>query len=685
MAGARDIRAGGAFVEFSLEKSALMKGLRTVEAELNRFGRKATEIGTRLAGLGTSITAPFIASAKVFASFGDSLDKAASRTGVTVEALSELGFAAEQSGSNFTELESGVRRLQRSINDLGKGLSTPVQAFSDLGLSFADLQSLSPEDQLKAVADGLAAIPDPTKRAATAMQVFGRAGQRLLPLFADGAQGMEKLQRQARELGFTIGRSSAKEAAKLTDTMNILTTSLQRVAFALGEAVSPEIRKFAERAAEASKGLQNVVRDNEDLARGNLKLGATLTGLGGTILGVGIAARGLSFALGGLRLALNPALLIPAGLTAGLAGIVGYFNDGKVAGIDFGGAVLGIADNLRILDKVAKETSQSLKLEDAADAVKRTTTEAIRAAQKLQEAAGTDAEQEARREAIRAIEDQIAAMRRLRKAEERLGIGSTDAIIPREGAQPLFAGTIRDRTIRKLEKQLAKEQELLKKVTEAPAEARSVTTSPLAKFADQIADTLRKAAANYVAARDEFDFELGQFLGDAQDAQIGDINRSADLLKRQADKLGLLSAELSRQIDDAVKREVGQITGGGNRSLQDEIDRLRVELGTTGVDRQRELLKLEQSQRLRDARQNGEDPNKIRELFRLRFAKLQEGLNDIGVRRDITRGVTNSGAIQALKSTALTRGEQAIVAAIKEQTKVVADQYRGGEEVVLLR
>jgi hypothetical protein len=41
------------------------------------------------------------------------------RTGVSVEALSELGFAAEQSGADLATLEAGLRRMSRVIKDGG--------------------------------------------------------------------------------------------------------------------------------------------------------------------------------------------------------------------------------------------------------------------------------------------------------------------------------------------------------------------------------------------------------------------------------------------------------------------------------------------------------------------------------------------------------------------------------------
>ncbi len=43
------------------------------------------------------------------------------------------------------------RKMQRSIYDAGRGLSTAVDALEDLGLKFEDLDRLSAERQFKSV------------------------------------------------------------------------------------------------------------------------------------------------------------------------------------------------------------------------------------------------------------------------------------------------------------------------------------------------------------------------------------------------------------------------------------------------------------------------------------------------------------------------------------------------------
>ena len=116
MADTRGIRAGRAFVELGVS-DRLTAALKRAERKLKAFGESVRSLGLRLAGLGGAALAPLAGAVKLFASAGDTLDKMSLRTGVSVEALSELGFAAEQSGADLQTLENGVRVMQRTLND----------------------------------------------------------------------------------------------------------------------------------------------------------------------------------------------------------------------------------------------------------------------------------------------------------------------------------------------------------------------------------------------------------------------------------------------------------------------------------------------------------------------------------------------------------------------------------------
>lgn len=333
MAGAKGIRAGRAFVELGVS-DRLTAGLRAAQRRLQAFGAGVRSIGTRIAAIGTAGLVPLAASVRTFASAGDVLDKMSQRTGISVEALSELGFAAEQSGADLQVLEKGVRTLQRSINDAERGLSTAEDALSDLGLTAEQLRGITPEEQFKLVAEALSRIEDPSKRAALAMQLLGRAGTQLLPLMQSGARGIEELQEQARSLGLTVSTETAKEAALLNDTLNILWRVLKQGVFVIGSALAPTVIDLTNAVVRAVVTATQWVRENKALvvtvakvAAGVAAAGIAIIGLGLLIAGVGAVFGLLAGVVGAVGTALGlvgtvlGALLSPIGLV--VAAVVG--------------------------------------------------------------------------------------------------------------------------------------------------------------------------------------------------------------------------------------------------------------------------------------------------------------------------------------------------------------------------
>ena len=326
MASPKGIRAGRAFVELGVSDK-LTAGLRRAQRRLKAFGEGVRAIGVRVALAGAAAVTALGGAVRVFIKAGDELEKMSRRTGLSVESLSELGFAAEQSGADLETVEKGVRTMQRAINDLGRGLSTQVDAFGALGLSMADLAGLSPEEQFKHIAERLSRVEDATKRAAIAQQIFGRAGTRLLPLMEEGAAGIEALQEEARKLGLTISGETAKDAARLTDALNVVRRVLRQAVFVIGSALAPVVEDLAERLTRIVVVSTDWIKRNKALvvtaakvAVGAIAIGAALIALGLLLALVGAAFGGLAAIVAGVGAALTfigsvlGALLTPIGL-----------------------------------------------------------------------------------------------------------------------------------------------------------------------------------------------------------------------------------------------------------------------------------------------------------------------------------------------------------------------------------
>lgn len=319
MVNASSIRAGRAFVELFADDSKLVRGLRQAEKKIKAFGSSIRTLGLKTVALGSAILAPLAASAKLFAGYGDSVAKMARRTGLSVEALSELQYAAGQSGVDVADLENGLRRMQRTVFDAGRGLKSATDALGSLGLGVADLAGLAPEDQFKLLADRISRVDDPTRRAAMAMQLFGRSGTQLLPLFASGAQGIEALQAEARRLGLTMSAEDAKAAEVFSDTLSRLWLVVSMGVFHVGAALAPTLEALAERFTRVAMALSDWIKENRGFIVSALKLGAVILGVGIALTVLGTVISGIGSAFGILASVIGAVLPVLKVLVAAIA------------------------------------------------------------------------------------------------------------------------------------------------------------------------------------------------------------------------------------------------------------------------------------------------------------------------------------------------------------------------------
>jgi len=296
MASGSGIRAGLAYIELYANDARLVKGLNAAAAKLKAFGAAVQDIGTKMSLAGAAIVTPLLASAKSFSDVGDALDKMSARTGISVEALSEIGFAADQSGTSLDDVETAVRKMQKTIAASAGGSKQATEALSELGLSAEQLLRLSPEDQFTAISKRLSEISDPALRAAATMGVFGKSGTSLLPLIGD----LQALRAEARALGFTMSTDDAKAAAALNDAFGRLKTAVQTVTNALGAALTPLLIEVSDQIVAVLGDIRRWINENKGLIVSALKIGAVLAVAGAVLIGFGVALATAGSIVGGI-------------------------------------------------------------------------------------------------------------------------------------------------------------------------------------------------------------------------------------------------------------------------------------------------------------------------------------------------------------------------------------------------
>lgn len=202
--GLQRVFAGGIYNNLSslgAAASALINPFTAAAAAAAAFGAAAVAVGRNLFALEAEV---------------ERLTQLSNRLGVSFEFIQVLNVAAVKTGTSVDELGGSFNRFLKSINDARTGSSAAVSAFADLGLSVADIQSATPEQLFTDVAAAVGQIEDPAQRAAVAMQLFGKAGLELLPVFDELATARQELER----LGAAISDRQREQIARFGNELD---------------------------------------------------------------------------------------------------------------------------------------------------------------------------------------------------------------------------------------------------------------------------------------------------------------------------------------------------------------------------------------------------------------------------------------------------------------------------------
>ena len=272
------------------DPTKLKNALGQAGGQVDKFAEKVGKIGRTMTIVGGAVTAALGAIVMKTVQVGDKFDKMSLRTGESVENLSALAYACDISGTSIDGLETGIKFLTKGMDDALKGMGEAKDAFEELGISITDTEgNLRPTvDILKEAATKIAAIENPAKQAALAMDLFGaRSGTQLLPLLKMGGAGIEELMNKAKELGITITTEAATAAAEFNDRLTDLKGSLAGAGRSIAEILIPPLTKLAEKAIEIIKKIKEWADAHKPLIEMIVKIGATLgvlAAVGGPIL-----------------------------------------------------------------------------------------------------------------------------------------------------------------------------------------------------------------------------------------------------------------------------------------------------------------------------------------------------------------------------------------------------------------
>ncbi len=214
-----------------------------------KFGKQLATVGGVAAGAFNAVGAAVAAAIAGSLSSIDQLGKTAQQIGVPVEKLSELKFAAEQSGVSLGTLAQGFKDLAGKMSEaVGDKQSGPARAFAAIGVAVTDAAGkLRASDQVMLdVADRFKGLKDDAGKTTLAVQMFGEAGAQMIPMLNRGRDGISELTSEARSLGVVIDADTAAAAARFTNNLKEMGKAKDSLATVLSARLAPALERLSE-------------------------------------------------------------------------------------------------------------------------------------------------------------------------------------------------------------------------------------------------------------------------------------------------------------------------------------------------------------------------------------------------------------------------------------------------------
>ena len=142
------------------------KGLSGARKRLTSFVSGVTKSIAKIGAFGGAITAVVAGgglaalTAQAFGSI-DALAKTADKLGIATDKLTELQFAAEQTGASAETMNLGLQRMVRRVSEAAKGGGSAAKTLKEIGINAQALNAMSPDQQFKTLADAISKTQNP--------------------------------------------------------------------------------------------------------------------------------------------------------------------------------------------------------------------------------------------------------------------------------------------------------------------------------------------------------------------------------------------------------------------------------------------------------------------------------------------------------------------------------------------
>lgn len=239
---------GRLVAKISADTSDLKQGLNEATNATSRAASDITDQVKNIAGaFGAYLSADlFLGFVKGSIDAAAQIGKLSQQTGIAVESLSALNYAASLNGASIQDLDGALKGLANKMMEATTGSGEAADVFKALGISVADASGnlRSSEAVLMDMADAFAGMEDGAGKAALSQKLMEDAGVALIPVLNQGSDGLRKMRDEAESLGIVLDAEASKRAAEFNQNLTRLDAMATTLGQTIGNALIPALNNL---------------------------------------------------------------------------------------------------------------------------------------------------------------------------------------------------------------------------------------------------------------------------------------------------------------------------------------------------------------------------------------------------------------------------------------------------------
>lgn len=247
---------GGIVANLVANTKAWTRGFNKANKDVKKFESGLASAAKKIAAFAAGyIAVRRIATAlSATAAEMDKVAKTSDKLGVATEKLIGMQHAANLTGVGVEQLHKGLQNMTRVVSEAAAGTGEAKDALDKLGISAAELNQLSPDEQFIAIAEGVNKVASNNERLAATMDIFGMRASGLLNTLRQGEKGIRDMMMEAEALGATFTREQARKVEAARDTYArfemVLRGALQKTMIELAPMVNLLIKRITKWATQ---------------------------------------------------------------------------------------------------------------------------------------------------------------------------------------------------------------------------------------------------------------------------------------------------------------------------------------------------------------------------------------------------------------------------------------------------